>query len=95
MPQDQLPKHGFVGVMLDISGSVGDAEMNLIGVTFKIKGRAPYDELRWRRRPISSDDSSKQQEVEVRIEAYPDDIDGIGGCLEKVAELLRPACRNS
>lgn len=88
IPQDKLPKRGFVGLMLDISASVGDAEMNLMGATFEIKGRAPYDALRWRQRPITSEDPAERQEVEVTIEAYPDDIDGIGGCLEKVADIL-------
>jgi hypothetical protein len=87
IPEERIPKRGFVGLMLDFSASVGKAEMNLTGATFDIQGHKPYEELRWKRTVTSGKNGEDRVEVEVRLTASPD-ADAVGGCLEQVAGTL-------
>jgi hypothetical protein len=87
IPQDKIPKRGFVGLMLEISAGVGKAEMNLTGATFDIQGRAPYGELRWRRRTVSHAGKVDQEAVEVTIAAEPG-AEESSSCLEDVSIML-------
>ena len=87
IPQNKIPKRGFVGLMLEISAGVGKAEMNLTGATFDIQGRAPYEQLNWRRRTISGKGKTEQREIEVTIAAEPS-TDESCNCLEDAAIML-------
>jgi hypothetical protein len=84
---DKLPKRGFIDLMVDISASAGKAELNLTGASFDIQGCVPFDEVRWRRRIIKGKNHKEHSEIEVALLASPD-IDGIGGCVEDVADIL-------
>jgi len=87
IPQGKIPKRGFVGLMLALSAGVGKAEMDLTGATFSIQGRAPYKELRWRRRTIPGKKKTDGQVVDVTLAAELDTEEGCG-CLEDVAVTL-------
>jgi hypothetical protein len=87
IPQDKIPGRGIVGLMLDLSASVGKASVNLTGAAFDVQGREPYETVRWKRRATPEKEPPDRPELEVVITACPAG-DGIIGVPEEVATVL-------